>query len=64
MKYSLKIAFALLAAGCILASCEEDEPGDTGFNVSSREITVDAVGGTERLRIESGGAWTANTEEP
>ena len=29
MKYSLKIAFALLAAGCILASCEEDEPPDS-----------------------------------
>lgn len=63
MKYSLKTALTILAASALITACEDDEPA-AGFALDTREITVGAVGGTENIRLESAGAWTANTESP
>ncbi len=63
MNHSLKIALTLLTAGMLFSACEDEEP-NVGFELSTKQITVGAVGGTENIRIESAGHWTANTESP
>lgn len=63
MKYILKTAMALLAAGFVFTACEDDKTAvDFGLNV--REITVGAEGGTERVRLDAAGSWIATTESP
>ena len=55
----------LLAAAVLLltAACQKEQTG-TRFSLTSSQITVGAEGGTETVRIESDGAWIANTESP
>lgn len=63
MKYILKTATALLAAGLVFTACEDDETA-VGFDLDVREITVGAEGGTERVRLDAAGSWIATTESP
>jgi len=44
-------------------SCEKQQPS-AGFSLSADQITVGAEGGTEKVKISSGGSWIANTESP
>lgn len=63
MKHLLHISLALLSTCTLLIACEDSEPS-VSFGLETNEITIGAEGGMEKIRIESEGAWIANTESP
>lgn len=61
MKIRNYIALSVLAAAT-LSGCTNDE--NNSFGIDNKTFTVEAVGGTERIRVSSNDSWVASASVP
>ena len=61
MKIRNYIALSVLAAAA-LSGCTNDE--NNSFGIDNKTFTVEAVGGTERIRVSSNDSWVASASVP
>lgn len=65
MKWFGKIAFSLFTGLCICTACDDsDDLTVTDFSVDTKEITVGAEGGAEKVNVVSGTKWVAKVNQP
>ena len=65
MKYLIRITLGLIVGMGLMASCsDDDDTAVTGFALDKEDITVGAIGGTDKIVVSSGSTWAATASEP
>ncbi len=65
MKALLKIAIGLFAGISLLAACDDsDDELVSGLTVGTKEITLGAEGGMEKVNVSAGGKWVVKVDQP
>ena len=63
MKIRNHIATSLLAAAALLAACSTDDES-VAFGTDTNSISIDAVGGTKKIKVSANENWVAISNVP